>query len=106
MTSLSERLKQSSAAARAATPELGAAVDLEIYHQLKAALHARVVDRLDLSTLHQLSPDVLKQEIGNLLGQMVAEGTCRSIGASASRWCRSCSTRSPDSDRSRLSCAT
>ena len=73
MTSLSERLKQSSVA-RAASPESSPAVDLEIFHQLKSALHGRVVDRLDLSTLHQLSPEILKQEIGTLLGHMVAEG--------------------------------
>ncbi|HEX9102657.1 MAG TPA: CpaF family protein [Polyangia bacterium] len=72
--SLSERLKQSSAARASGSGDVGQTVDLEIYHQLKSALHARVVDRLDLESLQQLSPELLKQEIGNLLGSMVAEG--------------------------------
>jgi pilus assembly protein CpaF len=70
--SLSERLKQSSQ--RAAATDLAPAVDLEIFHQLKTALHGRVVDRLNLETLHQIAPDALKMEIASLLGQMVAEG--------------------------------
>ncbi|HEX8952730.1 MAG TPA: CpaF family protein, partial [Polyangia bacterium] len=72
--SLSERLKQSSAARASGSGDVGQTVDLEIYHQLKSALHARVVDRLDLESLQQLSPELLKQEIGNLLGTMVTEG--------------------------------
>jgi pilus assembly protein CpaF len=71
--SLSERLKQSSAA-RASAADLTPAVNLEIYHQLKTALHARVVDQLDLETLHQLAPEAIKVEIATLLGQMVSEG--------------------------------
>jgi pilus assembly protein CpaF len=72
--SLSERLKQSSAARATTSGELGPTVDLEIYHQLKTALHARVVDRLDLETLNQLSPEQLKHEIANLLAGMTTEG--------------------------------
>jgi pilus assembly protein CpaF len=73
---LSERLKQSSAATPvAAADELPRAIDVEIYHKLKAALHGRVVDRLDLQTLERLQPAELKAEIANLLGQMVAEGS-------------------------------
>jgi pilus assembly protein CpaF len=72
--SLSERLKQSNAVRGAVGTELSPAVNLEGYQQLKTALHARVVDRLDLETLHQLAPEALKMEIAALLGQMVAEG--------------------------------
>jgi pilus assembly protein CpaF len=72
--SLSERLKQSEAVRAGAPVNAGAAVDLEIYHQLKTALHGRVVDRLDLETVNQLAPEALKLEIANLLAQMVREG--------------------------------
>src|SRR5690349_2339607 len=72
---LSERLKQSSAARPIVSGELPNAVDVEIYHHLKATLHGRVVDRLDLESIGHLEPEQLKAEITNVLAQMLQEGS-------------------------------
>jgi pilus assembly protein CpaF len=71
--SLSERLKQSDTV-RPAGADLPGAVDVEIYYQLKSALHARIVDKLDLETLNRLTPSQLHGEIAGLLGGMVIDG--------------------------------
>jgi pilus assembly protein CpaF len=52
---------------------MGVGVTPDIYYELKGALHARVVDRLDLATLNRLPREQFVAEITNVLGQMVAE---------------------------------
>src|SRR5215471_5202838 len=80
MMNLSERLKSTNPApgnGRAGVAAASAAAapsnDLDIYHQLKSALHARIVDRLDLETLNRLSPAELKGEIASLVERLVNE---------------------------------
>ncbi|WP_394821739.1 CpaF family protein [Pendulispora albinea] len=58
---------------RAAVSDAAAALEPDVYHGLKASLHARVVDRLDLETLGRLTTERLTQELTALLAQMVAD---------------------------------
>ena len=73
--SLGERLRQSNTPAPKAAPPEQAALAPESYYALKASLHARVVDRLDLETMSRLSAADLTRELGGLLGRMVADTT-------------------------------
>jgi pilus assembly protein CpaF len=72
---LSERLKQSGEAEIAEPLQgQGAQVAPEVYQAIKAQLHARLIDQLDLESLGALSPEALKHEVGGVLGQAVSEG--------------------------------
>src|SRR5262245_1690416 len=53
--------------------EAPAALTPEIYYELKATLHTRIVDRLDLATLNRLSREQFTHEITMVLAQMVSE---------------------------------
>src|SRR5262245_23563972 len=52
--SLGQRLKQSDKSAGTVAPAEGGTAEIDGYHELKSTLHARVVDHLELSTIHQL----------------------------------------------------
>jgi pilus assembly protein CpaF len=72
--SLVERLKRgSNVPSGTASPEAATVVAPNLYYQIKGSLHARVIDVLNLETLSRLSREQLAQEIGTLLGQMVAD---------------------------------
>jgi len=72
--SLDARLKQPNGVSpRSAQPEPAAALAPESYYALKASLHARVVDRLNLETLSRLTTEQLAQELTGLLAQMVSD---------------------------------
>ena len=47
--------------------------DSDAYKVLKGRLHLKLLDRVDLSVLETLSPDVLRQEIGQLVERMLQE---------------------------------
>jgi pilus assembly protein CpaF len=71
--SLSARLKQvgENDVAESSEPLAGGS---EIYQRVKAELHTKLIDGLDLNALSRLQPELLKQEIANLLASAVAEG--------------------------------
>ncbi len=75
--SLSQRLKQSSGPHPPSPPGSGGPppppTDLESYQKLKSTLHSAIVEKLDLDTINRLSPTELRDEIANLLGQIVAD---------------------------------
>jgi len=72
--SLDARLKQpNGSSSRSTQPDPQATLAPEIYYALKASLHARVVDRLNLETMSRLTTEQLAQELTALLGQMVAD---------------------------------
>jgi len=59
----------------AQTPaESPSSAEEDAYHRLKATLHQRVVGRLDLSQLGQLSAEVLRQEVGAVLADVAQSG--------------------------------
>jgi pilus assembly protein CpaF len=70
---LSDRLKQSSQAQTVASPEPSHGVDVEAYQRHKLAIHGRVVDQLDLSSLSRLPPDELRARITEMLGHLINE---------------------------------
>jgi pilus assembly protein CpaF len=59
---------EASGAAAEATPEAAP----EAFHDLKAELHRRIIDKLDLKTVEKLSPDRLRDELRTALGAVVA----------------------------------
>ncbi|WP_394831305.1 CpaF family protein [Pendulispora rubella] len=72
--SLDARLKPPSGTpARASQPDAAPALAPDIYYGLKAQLHTRVVDRLDLETLSRLTPEQLTQELTGILARMVTD---------------------------------
>jgi pilus assembly protein CpaF len=73
--SLVTRLKQANGGSLLppSSSEAPAALAPESYYALKASLHARLIDRLNLETLSTLTREQLTTEIGTLLSQMVAD---------------------------------
>ncbi len=72
--SLNERLRQASAGPGAAAAELASSeLNAEGYQKMKAQLHTRLIDRLDLAHVQRLSPEQLRAELGVLVGALVAE---------------------------------
>ena len=72
--SLDVRLRQpNGVAARPVHAEPTDVLAPDAYYALKASLHARVVDRLDLETLNRLTTEQLTKELTGLLAQMVAD---------------------------------
>ena len=59
----------------------------------------KLIEKLDLQTIEKLPREQLRDELRLILNSCWRPATCRSTASSASRWSRSCSTRSPASGR-------
>jgi len=71
---LSDRLRAPLVPAAGASPA-GAGDDgasMDAFHDLKAELHRRIIDKLDLKTIEKLPPDRLREELRGVLGATVA----------------------------------
>jgi pilus assembly protein CpaF len=74
---LADRLRQAPEAPAAVTTDTSASPPAgeaapEAFHDLKAELHRRIIDKLDLKTIEKLPPDRLRDELRAALGGVVA----------------------------------
>ncbi|HEX9051328.1 MAG TPA: CpaF family protein [Anaeromyxobacter sp.] len=68
---LGERLRRPQDGAAQAAPAAPPEAAPEVFHDLKAELHRRIIDRLDLKTIEKLSPDRLRDELRTVLAATV-----------------------------------
>jgi pilus assembly protein CpaF len=71
-----QRVQQAGAVTAAVSPALASAsasaVTAEAYQDLKGELHQRLIDKLDLRTIDQLSREQLRDEVRQILGVVLA----------------------------------
>src|ERR1051326_4129952 len=67
---LRERLQRGQAPTSGLPPGTKSASESTLYQELKAQIHAQLVDDLDLSVLDSLSPEELTQELRRLIERL------------------------------------
>ena len=65
----------------------------EAYRKLKHKLHLQILAKVDLASLEAMPENLLRLEIANLVGQMLAENPAQINTASGACWCATSRTR-------------